>query len=56
MIIQKIKYVLFVLMKENILRILKDDSLRDKLVDGTKREVNTTAETEPKKVMELLLS
>lgn len=41
---------------EKILRILKDDSLRDKLVDGTKREVNTTAETEPKKVMELLLS
>ena len=41
---------------EKIIRILKDDSLRDKLVEGTKREVNTTAETEPKKVMELLLS
>ena len=41
---------------EKIVRILKDDSLRDKLVEGTKREVNTTAETEPKKVMELLLS
>ena len=41
---------------EKIMRILKDDSLRDKLVEGTKMEVNTTAETEPKKVMELLLS
>lgn len=41
---------------EKIMRILKDDSLRDKLVEGTKREVNTTTETEPKKVMELLLS
>lgn len=41
---------------EKIIKILKDDSLRDKLVEGTKREVNTTAETEPKKVMELLLS
>lgn len=41
---------------EKIMRILKDDSLREKLVEGTKREVNTTAETEPQKVMELLLS
>lgn len=41
---------------EKIMMILKDDSLRAKLIEGTKMEVNTTADTEPKKVMELLLS
>ena len=40
---------------EKIMMILNDESLRDRLIEGTKQEVNTTIETEPKKVMDLLL-
>lgn len=41
---------------EKILMIVNDETLRNKIVEATKREVNTTSVTEPKKVMELLLS
>lgn len=40
---------------EKILMILNDETLRDRLIEGTKQEINTTYITEPKKVMELLL-
>ena len=41
---------------EKIMMILNDVSLRDRLVEGTKKEVNKTAQTEPEKVMQLLMA
>jgi glycosyltransferase involved in cell wall biosynthesis len=41
---------------EKIMMILNDVSLRDRLVEGTKKEVNKTAQTEPEKVMRLLMA
>lgn len=41
---------------EKIMLILNDVSLREKLIEGTKKEVNKTAQTEPEKVMRLLMA
>ena len=41
---------------EKILLLVNDEALRNRIIDATKREVNTTSVTEPKKVMELLLA
>ena len=41
---------------EKIMMILNDEKLRNRLIEGTEKEVNLTAETEPMKVMELLLA
>lgn len=41
---------------EKILMLIKDDALREKIIDATKKEVNTTSVTEPQKVMDLLLA
>lgn len=41
---------------EKIMMILNDEKLRDRLIEGTKKEVNSTAKTEPRKVMDLLLA
>lgn len=41
---------------EKIMMILNDEVLRERLIEGTKKEVNATVHTEPKKVMELLLA
>lgn len=41
---------------EKILLLVNDEALRNRIIDATKREVNTTSVTEPKKVMDLLLA
>ena len=41
---------------EKILMLINDDALRERIIDATKREVNTTSVTEPPKVMDLLLA
>lgn len=41
---------------EKILMLINDDALRERIIDATKREVNTTSVTEPQKVMDLLLA
>ena len=41
---------------EKIMMILNDEALRNRLIEATKKEINTTSITEPKKVMELLLA
>ena len=41
---------------EKIILLANDKLLREKLVDATRKEVNTTALTEPQKVMNLILS
>jgi glycosyltransferase involved in cell wall biosynthesis len=41
---------------EKIMMILNDEVLCERLIEGTKKEVNATVHTEPKKVMELLLA
>lgn len=41
---------------EKILMVINDDALRNRIIEATKQEVNTTSVTEPKKVMELLLA
>lgn len=41
---------------ENILMIVNDEALRNRLVETTKKEINTTSITEPPKVMEMLLA
>ncbi len=40
---------------EKILMLINDDALRERIIDATKREVNTTSLTEPQKVMDMLL-
>lgn len=39
---------------DNIIRLIRDDSLRQKIIENVKTETNTTAETEIKKVERLL--
>lgn len=41
---------------EKILMLINDDALRERIIDATKWEVNTTSVTEPQKVMDLLLA
>lgn len=41
---------------EKILMIVNDEALRNRLIEATKKEINATSITEPKKVMELLLA
>jgi glycosyltransferase involved in cell wall biosynthesis len=41
---------------EKILMLINDNALRERIIDATKREVNTTSVTEPQKVMDLLLA
>lgn len=41
---------------DKILLLMNDEELRNRIVDATKREVNTTSVTEPQKVMDLLLA
>jgi glycosyltransferase involved in cell wall biosynthesis len=41
---------------QKILLLANDEQLRNKLIEGTKKEVNLTAQTEPQKVMNLILS
>ena len=41
---------------EKIILLASNVSLREKLIDATKAEVNTTSITEPRKVMQLILS
>jgi len=41
---------------EKIITLITNPSLQEKLADATKHEVNTTAITEPQKVMDLILS
>lgn len=41
---------------EKILMLINDDALRERIIDATKREVNTTSVTEPQKVMDLLVA
>lgn len=41
---------------EKILMLINDEALRNRIIEATKREVNTTSVTEPKKVMDLLLA
>lgn len=41
---------------EKILLLASDEQLRSKLIKATKKEVNTTSITEPRKVMNLILS
>ena len=41
---------------EKILMLVNDEALRNRIIEATKREVNTTSVTESKKVLELLLA
>lgn len=41
---------------EKIMMIMKNHELRNHIIEETKKEVNTTMMTEPKKVMEMILS
>lgn len=41
---------------DKILMIVNDEALRNRLIEATKKEINTTSITEPQKVMELLLA
>lgn len=41
---------------EKIMLILNDEVLCERLIEGTKKEVNKTAQTEPEKVMRLLMA
>lgn len=41
---------------EKILMLVHDEALRNRIIEATKQEVNTTSVTEPKKVMDLLLA
>ena len=41
---------------QKILLLANDEQLRNKLIEATKKEVNLTAQTEPQKVMNLILS